>query len=122
MKIRTRDKDSSTFLHISGPVRGPSSTQLSKTLASLAETNSRRIVVDLTQVESIDSSGLGALIFCQKLLEESGKDMLVAAYEHTKKMLLSCNLEKILKILDPMELIVENSPLPPPPEREASRD
>ena len=56
-----------------------------------------RIVVDLTNVEFLDSSGLGALIGCLKAARQANGDLRIASpTEQVKLVLQLTNLDRVL--------------------------
>lgn len=72
--------------------------ELREQLDGLVRAGSTRLVVDLSAVDSIDSSGLGALISGLKAARQRGGDLRVAAPgEQATAMLELTNLNRILK-------------------------
>ena len=58
-----------------------------------------RISIDLTHVDFIDSSGLGALINALKVTRQAGGDLRIAAPTEQVKLILGLtNLDRVLKI------------------------
>lgn len=58
-----------------------------------------RISIDLTNVDFIDSSGLGALINALKVARQAGGDLRIAAPSEQVKLILGLtNLDRVLKI------------------------
>jgi anti-sigma B factor antagonist len=56
------------------------------------------VVVDLSQIDFMDSSGLGALIGCLKLARQAGGDLRIAAPTPQVSMVLKLsNLDRVLK-------------------------
>jgi anti-sigma B factor antagonist len=57
-----------------------------------------RVVVDLSNVEFIDSSGLGALVGCLKTARQAGGDLRIAGLNKQVTMVLQLsNLDRVLK-------------------------
>jgi len=55
-------------------------------------------VIDLSQVEFIDSSGLGALVACLKTARQGGGDLRLAAPSEQVTMILAMtNLDRVLR-------------------------
>jgi anti-sigma B factor antagonist len=75
LTLETEKKSSETIVRATGRVTSTTSAMLENTLRDLVSDN-ERVVLDLTQVDYIDSSGLGAL---------------VSAYMHAKR--INCELE-----------------------------
>ncbi|MDJ1113548.1 STAS domain-containing protein [Microbacterium dauci] len=56
------------------------------------------IVIDLSEVSFIDSSGLGALVACLKTARQAGGDLRLAAPSEQVSMILTMtNLDRVLK-------------------------
>ena len=68
-----------------------------KIRATIAE-GRRNLVVDLRQVEFIDSSGLGALISALKILRASGGDLRLACPSEAVRSVLE--LTRLLRVFD----------------------
>lgn len=74
---------------------------LREQLHSLVREGNNRLVVDLSGVDSIDSSGLGALISGLKVARQSGGDLRLAAPgEQAVAVLELTNLNRVLKSYD----------------------
>lgn len=64
----------------------------------------RDIVIDMAEVEFIDSSGLGALLACLRKLNANGNDMKLARLRPTvKSMFELVRMDKIFEIHDVIE-------------------
>jgi anti-sigma B factor antagonist len=75
LKLESEKRDSETTVRATGRITSTTSATLENTLRDLVSSN-KRVVLDLTRVDYIDSSGLGAL---------------VAVYMHATRS--NCNLE-----------------------------
>ena len=75
LMLETEKKSSETIVRATGRVTSSTAAMLENTLRDLVS-DSERVVLDLTQVDYIDSSGLGAL---------------VSAYMHARRT--NCDLE-----------------------------
>lgn len=74
---------------------------LREQLHGLVRDGHSRLVVDLTGVDSIDSSGLGALISGLKAARQAGGDLRIAAPgEQVTAVLELTNLNRVLKSYD----------------------
>lgn len=77
---------------------------LRQQLNSLVESGRTRLVVDLSVVESVDSSGLGALISGLKAARQAGGDLRIAApAQQVRAVLELTNLDRVLKAYDSAE-------------------
>ncbi len=72
---------------------------LRKELHALVEGGSKRVVVDLSGTELIDSSGLGALISGLKVARQAGGDLRIAAPTRQVVTVLELtNLNRVLSV------------------------
>lgn len=75
-----------------------SAPRLRDQLDNLIETGKTRLVVELSGVDTVDSSGLGALISALKAARQRGGDLRIAAPgEQTRAVLELTNLDQLLK-------------------------
>ena len=73
-------------------------------LESLVEAGQARLVVDLSGVDTVDSSGLGALIAGLKAARQCSGDLRIAAPgEQTRAVLELTNLNQLLKSYESAE-------------------
>jgi anti-sigma B factor antagonist len=75
LRLEPEERSSETIVRATGRITSTTSAMLESTLRDLVSEN-KRVVLDLTQVDYIDSSGLGAL---------------VTAYMHARR--IDCDLE-----------------------------
>ncbi|WP_382306744.1 STAS domain-containing protein [Herbiconiux sp. UC225_62] len=82
-------------------VSGPA---LRETVKRRIDTGEPRIVVDLSKVPFMDSSGLGALISCLKTAREASGDLRIVSPSAQVTMVLTLsNVDKILPSYDSVE-------------------
>lgn len=75
LEIVPREREGVTILDIKGRLTaGGEATVFREHLSSLNE-NARNVVLNLAQVDYIDSTGLGALVICATSLRKRGGDM-----------------------------------------------
>lgn len=73
-------------------------------VASIVDSGRSKVAVDLSGVEFIDSSGLGALISGLKTTRQAGGDLRIAGANDQVKLVLSLtNLERVLTPYDTVE-------------------
>lgn len=73
MEIRRRDTPETTILDVAGEIDLYNADVLKQTLSNLAvEAQPRRVLVNLSGVSYVDSSGIGALISGKGALEKKG--------------------------------------------------
>ena len=76
MKIKERTRDGVTILEVSGKIMGgPDSELFSTTLKSLVHEERTRVLVDLSKVTWVNSTGLGILISGYTTLKRNNGEM-----------------------------------------------
>ena len=91
-------------VHLDGKLNMVNAPQLRELINARVEGGDSRIAIDLSKVEFIDSSGLGALINGLKVTRLAGGDLRIAAPTEQVKLVLGLtNMERVLKIFDNAE-------------------
>ena len=73
LEIREREREGIKILDLSGRLTvGPASTQLREATSRLQAAGFKNIVLNLADVDYIDSTGLGSLVICFTSLQKSG--------------------------------------------------
>ncbi len=104
MTVETTSCGRKAVICLSGKITGAESIRLSKTLQNYRLTDYDEVVIDFSNVEVIDSNGLGGLIYSQLLLEKYDKRIVLSAPNSVLRELFSdCNLDQTFKILEPRE-------------------
>lgn len=81
-----------------------SAPRLSAAVAELIASGRARIVIDLSETEFIDSSGLGALVSCLKKARQAGGDLRIAGpSEQARTVFRLTNLDRLLKTVPTAE-------------------
>ena len=76
MKIKERSRDGVTILEVSGKIMGgPDAELFTNTLKSLIHEGQPRVLVDLSKVTWVNSTGLGILISGYTTLKRSNGEM-----------------------------------------------
>ncbi len=84
METKTQQIGDVMVVEVSGRLHiGNSLTYTENAISRLIEDGTRKMVIDLTQLQYIDSSGLGMLIFCGGRMEQSGGQMRIAGASGT---------------------------------------
>jgi anti-sigma B factor antagonist len=79
MKSRTEQHGDVVVISLQGNLMGgPDATSLNNQLHKLVEAGTRRVVIDLKEVEVINSSGLGMLIGGLNTMRSAGGDLKIA--------------------------------------------
>lgn len=100
----TLTSSGATVVFATGRLKFPDFDDLRQQLLSLVEDGAVRVVVDLSEVESIDSGGVGALISGWKAARAAGGDLRLAARPaNVASVLEIMNLDQILVAHDSSE-------------------
>jgi len=106
MAVETTTCGNKAVICLSGKIAGTESIQLSRTLQSYRLTDYREVVVDFSNVEFIDSNGLGGLIYSQLLLKKYNKKIVLSApNDLIRELFKDCNFDQTFEILEPCEAV-----------------
>ena len=72
MNIKVIHEEGTTQMLMSGTIDIPSAESLKKSLHAVLETEPKNVVLDFNEVESIGSSGIGALLLSHKEFTSRG--------------------------------------------------
>jgi anti-sigma B factor antagonist len=76
LDIQQADKEGIAVLELKGRITvGPEATALREKVAAVNEAGCRNIVLEMTGVDYVDSTGLGALVLCAISLKKQGGNM-----------------------------------------------
>lgn len=97
--LEVSELDGWTVVSVSGEVDLYSAPDLRSTLAEMLETGRVHLVVDLTWVEFIDSSGLGVLIGTFKRARNQGGEVRVVVDDpRVKKVFEVTSLDRVFRV------------------------
>ena len=102
MDFTTTEKNGITILHLSGKIMGgPEATEINEKINQLIDSDSKKIVIDLVNVDWMNSSGLGILIGAVTVLKNSnGILCLINVSERIKNLLKITKLNTVFDIYD----------------------
>lgn len=90
-------QDGVSVLRLTGKLNMVSAPAVRERIAALVDVGPPRVVVDLAEVEFLDSSGLGALISGLKSARQAGGDLRIAAPgEQVRLVLRLTNMDRVL--------------------------
>lgn len=109
MAFRTKKTDAGdTVLYPQGALDMTVSSELRADLIALASDGNKRIIVDLSDVEAIDSSCLGALIEGLKEAHKHGGELRISGLnDQVASMVRLSRLDGILKVVDSSSPLIE---------------
>jgi anti-sigma B factor antagonist len=105
MDIQQTEYGNVVVLELVGKIiGGPDATTLNDKLHDLVEKGSRNVVADLSQVNWMNSSGLGILISALTTTRNAGGELkIAAATEKIKKLLTITKLTNVFTLYDTVE-------------------
>jgi anti-sigma B factor antagonist len=110
MNLDTREDGAVTILTVTGDlVIGDPETTFKKTVTRLLEEGRVHLLVDLTGVGFLDSSGLGALVRAlTQSQKEGGQTKLLGANEQIRKLLQMTKLDSVFELHEDLEAAVSS--------------
>ncbi len=102
MEFTTTEKNGITILHLSGKIMGgPEATEINEKINQLIDSDNKKIVIDLVNVDWMNSSGLGILIGAVTVLKNSnGLLCLINVSDRIKNLLKITKLNTVFDIYD----------------------
>ncbi len=98
-----RESDEAGVLTLSGEVDVSNVAEVREAALKLVSDDTKRLIVDLSGVTYIDSSGLGMLVGVLKRLRESGGGLAIAgATARVRRLFEITGLEQIFSLYDDM--------------------
>jgi len=99
LKIETQSEGGATVVSLSGSLDVATSPKLKAELTRASDSGQRNIVVDLTQVEFLDSTGLGALMGAhRRAVENDGKFAIVVNDGPIERLLNITGLSRVFAV------------------------
>jgi anti-sigma B factor antagonist len=105
MNYSVSDQDGAVILSLNGKIMGgPEATEINEKFNQLIDEKKLKVVIDLMQVEWMNSSGLGILIGAATLLKNNnGQLRLINVSERIQNLLKITKLSGIFEIYDSLE-------------------
>lgn len=99
LEINTRDREGITIADLKGRiVMGPEASHFREKIIPLAGDREARVLLNMAQVEYIDSTGLGALVYCASSARKSeGKIKLLDMNARNLELLITTKLETMFE-------------------------
>jgi anti-sigma B factor antagonist len=98
LTIDSRDEENTTIISLDGDLDVSSSPQVKETLSHLLEQGRKRIVVDMSRVSYMDSSGLSAIVATHQSLRNRGTIALVGCKPNVERVLRFTQFDKVLDL------------------------
>ncbi|SES36233.1 STAS domain-containing protein [Salipaludibacillus aurantiacus] len=99
LEINVTETDNQNVAYLSGEVDVYTASKLKETLTPLAEQSDKNLIVDLSGVDYIDSTGLGIFIGTLKTTEKTGNTlMLTGLNERVRRLFEITGLNEVIDI------------------------
>jgi anti-sigma B factor antagonist len=109
LKVNVVKNDPATVVQVDGEVDLYSSSQVRKVILNLIEIKSQLLVIDLDNVEYIDSSGVATLVEgLQEVKKYDGRFILANLSEEVKSVFELSRLDKVFEIYASLEDAIKN--------------
>jgi anti-sigma B factor antagonist len=109
LSLSTRTVAGHRVLEVGGEIDVYTAPQLRERLIALVESGDRRVVVDLANVEFLDSTGLGVLVGALKRLRGvDGEFSLVCAQERLLKIFRITGLDRVFTMYGSVDAATAN--------------
>ena len=102
LDIQQREREGIIVLDLNGRITvGPEATALREKVAALNSAGTRNLVLDLADIDYIDSTGLGALVICATTLRKGGGNVkLVSLNRRNIELLVMTKLATVFEIFN----------------------
>ena len=99
MEIKTSEADGVTFVHISGRLTSTTSGQAYDELVRVAQSGTKKVVVNLRDLDFIASSGLRSVLVAAKLLKGSrGEIRICEANETVRRIFATSGFDSLIRL------------------------
>jgi anti-sigma B factor antagonist len=109
LSLSASSRDGFGVLSVQGSIDVHTVPDLQRELAAIVEDGTTRVVVDLTAVDFLDSSALGALVGANKdILARNGTLRVVCAEPRLVRIFTITRLDEVLTIVETVDEAVEH--------------
>jgi anti-sigma B factor antagonist len=110
MKLSTREIEGITVIELNGnALGGPDATALNNVVHKLIEKKKKKIVLDLSKVKTMNSSGLGMLIAALTAVRNAGGNLLIAAAsKKIESLLVITKLSTVFELFPSVKRAITN--------------
>ncbi len=106
MEIRVEGKY--LIISLRGELDVESSQEMKSEVRKLISSEAPNVVIDLTNVNYVDSSGLGTLIALQKDARFNGGSLsIVGASQQIRRVMKMTNLDKLFELYDKLDEVIK---------------
>ncbi|ADC49895.1 MULTISPECIES: STAS domain-containing protein [Alkalihalophilus] len=99
LDIRHEQSEGAELVYVTGEIDAYTAPKLRSTLTPLAEQGSNKIIVDLTNVQYIDSTGLGIFVGILKLTDSKDSSLVLTGLsERVHRLFTITGLDEVIQI------------------------
>jgi anti-sigma B factor antagonist len=111
LSLDTREQDGCTVIEVGGEIDVYTAPKLRESIVDLVNRGSYHLVVDMEDVEFLDSTGLGVLVGgLKRVRAHDGSLRLVCTQERLLKIFRITGLTKVFAIYDTVDAAVSGKP------------
>lgn len=111
LQVSARAGRSCTVVRVNGELDMETRPQLQDFLHDVVDSGARQVVLDMSEVPFVDSSGLGVLVDVLKLLRDKGGRLSLAAVQSTVRTVLAQSaVDQVLDLYDTVADAEETMP------------
>ena len=104
LKIKTRKHNEIPIIALVGDATGREVTKVTENIHALLSTDAQTIVIDCSELDSIDSHGLGMFVYAWKLLNAQNRKLVfLNPSEFIRNLFEGSNLNKVFAIVNTIE-------------------
>jgi anti-sigma B factor antagonist len=109
MQIEAKDKGQLIVVTVRGRIGGESSIEFYRSVKELvSENQDADVIIDFSQVDFIDSSGIGSLVAINSHLVKNGRGLILAGLmDNMLNLIKMTNLTSVLRIVDKVSDVLE---------------
>lgn len=100
MKLKKRLVNSTPTVAIFGEVSGKNSLELSNELRQVSQSDSTRVVINLSDAVTLDSSAMGVILYWWKNLKQQSRQLVLCnPHDAILELLVTTNLDKLISVI-----------------------
>ena len=104
MEISEEKTDDVYILKLSGRLDAACTSELKHAAFTMIEADKMKILVDMAEVDFIDSSGLGTLVTCLRSVSKAGGVLKIAALRENPRLLFEgTRLDRVFELYDDLD-------------------
>jgi len=104
MEMSQQNFQLSGIINLQGSVDADSAPQLKERLETMLQNKEKWLLLDMSKISFMDSSGLGALVACAKKFDASGGELsLVGLNQNMRKLLQITRTDRVLRVHESVE-------------------